>query len=130
MTFRARLMLLLTSFLLLTFVVVFLLDRWANERSDEAIKAQNRQIKAAVTSGYGDIARANNIAIQSLASEKFLYEEISRSELPPTVENILITDREGHVKDGTAPDMVGQFVALPDEEKPQDRPEDPVAHKY
>ncbi len=130
MTFRARLMLLLTSFLLLTFVVVFLLDRWANKQSDEAIEAQNRQIRAAVNSGYGDIARANTIAIQSLTSERFLYEEVSRSQLPPTVGNILITDREGHVKDSTDPDMVGQFIALPDKETPQDRPEDPVLHKY
>ncbi|HEY7545552.1 MAG TPA: ATP-binding protein, partial [Blastocatellia bacterium] len=28
------------------------------------------------------------------------------------------------------PNVVGEFMALPNEEKPQDRPEDPVAHKY
>ncbi len=130
MTFRARLMLLLTSFLLLTFIVVFLLDRWANKRADEVIEVQNRQIREAVNSGYGDIARANTIAIQSLTSEKFLYEEIARSELPQTIENIVITDREGHVKDSTYPDLIGQFIALPDKEAPQDRAEDPVMHEY
>jgi signal transduction histidine kinase len=129
-TFRARLMLLLTSFLVLTFIVVFLLDGWANRRADEVIEVQNRQIREAVNSGYGDIARAITIAIQSLTSEKFLYEEISRNELPQTIENIVITNREGHVKDSTYPDLIGQFIALPDRETPQDRAEDPVMHEY
>ena len=43
MTFRARLMLLLTSFLVLTIVTVVILDKWAQKRAAEEVACRARR---------------------------------------------------------------------------------------
>ena len=73
MSFRARLMLLLTSFLLLTIVMVLALDNWARKRADQEVIQQSEEVKDAVNSGFSDFALAIGMAIQNLSSDKFLY---------------------------------------------------------
>ena len=66
MTFRARLMLLLTSFLLLTIALVLALDNWARKRAEEVISEQNKQVTESVNSGYDDFLEAMSLAQQAL----------------------------------------------------------------
>ena len=48
MSFRVRLMLLLTGFLLLTMILVLALDQWAQRRAAEEVFRQSEQVKEAV----------------------------------------------------------------------------------
>ncbi len=123
-------MLLLTLFLVLTFIVVVLVDRWASRRADEAIEAQNIQISEAVNSGYGDLTRAFTLALDTLNSPDYLFNRVKPDQLPRTVENIIIATHEGLVNDCTDREMVGQFISLPDSEVSEVRAEDPVHHEY
>src|SRR5437867_10794251 len=97
MSFRVRLMLLLTSFLLLTIVLVLLLDRWAQERAAEEVQQQSEQVKDAVNSGFSDFNKAMGLAMKNLNTERFLYEqmEAGQIQLPPTVEHIIVADEYG-----------------------------------
>ena len=66
MSFRARLMLLLSAFLLLTIVLVLALDRWAQKRAAEEVSQQSEQVKTAVNKGFSDFAKAIGMAIKNL----------------------------------------------------------------
>jgi hypothetical protein len=48
MSFRGRLLILLTSFLLLTTVLVVLLDGWAQKRVNTDVQNQNERVKQIV----------------------------------------------------------------------------------
>ena len=128
MSFRARLMLLLTSFLLLTIVLVLALDNWARKRADQEVLQQSQQVKDAVNSGFGDFFEATGMAIHNLSSERFLYERIQAGEmdLPPTVEHIIVADSNGEVKDTTLPDKRGTIIPVPETEVVQESSIDPV----
>ena len=88
MTFRARLMLLLTSFLLLTIALVLALDNWARKRAEEVIAEQNKQVTESVNSGYDDFLEAMSLAQQSLASDNYLYQVLKPENMPRTVESL------------------------------------------
>ncbi|MFP5260794.1 MAG: sensor histidine kinase [Blastocatellia bacterium] len=132
MSFRARLMLLLTSFLLLTIVLVLALDNWARKRANYEVRQQSQQVKDAVNSGFSDFALAIGMAIQNLSSEKFLYERIESAEmeLPPTVEHIIVADKDGQVSDTTLEDKRGQSVGVPQDDVTQEGSFDPVEGEF
>jgi signal transduction histidine kinase len=126
MTFRARLMMLLTSFLLLTIVLVIALDNWARRRAEDVIAAQNRQVTQAVNSGYGDLAEAVSLAQQSLVSDNYLYQVLRPEDMPQTVESITVAERDGKVSDSTVRDVVDQYLPVPVVEEFQVWSTDPV----
>src|SRR2546425_9307688 len=76
MSFRVRLILLLTSFLLLTIVLVLALDKWAQKRAAEEVAQQSEQVKEAVNEGFSDIVDALGLAIHNLNSDQYLYNQI------------------------------------------------------
>jgi signal transduction histidine kinase len=129
MTFRARLMLLLTSFLVLTIVLVISLDKWVQKRTNRVIEAHNRQVTAAVSHGLGDLAEAMSLATQSLNSTDFLYEVLEPGQLPDTIESIIITEKDGTVKDSTVPDLINKRLSVPEKEEFQVLSEDPVTNE-
>lgn len=112
-SFRGRLMLLLTSFLLLTIVLVLLLDRWAQKRATLELMRQNQQVKNAFNTSFGDFAQAVGLGLQSLSSDDYLYEVIGRMEMPSTLKDIIVTDDTGTVKDSTLPDLIKQQIKVP-----------------
>lgn len=126
LTFRARLMLLLSSFLLLTIILVLVLDKWASKRAGQEIEAQNNKVTQAVNAGLGDFGQAMSLATQSLSSEEFLYDTIAPEDLPQTVEVIIVTEKDGKVRDSTRPELVNKVIAVPDQRVAQVRSEDPV----
>jgi signal transduction histidine kinase len=126
MTFRARLMLLLTAFLLLTIVLVLALDNWARKRAEEVIAAENKQVTESVNSGYDDFAEAMSLALQSLDSDDYLYKVLGPERMPRTVESITVTERDGKVSDSTVPEIVDQHLPVPEIEVFQVRSVDPV----
>ena len=132
MSFRARLMLLLTSFLLLTLVVVLALDSWGRKRADQEVKLQSENVKDAVNGGFSDFALAIGMAIQNLSSERFLYERIDAEEmkLPPTVGHIIVADKDGNVSDTTLEDVSGQSIAVPEDVVTQEGSFDPVEGEF
>jgi len=126
MTFRARLMLLLASVLLLTIVLVLILDSWTRKVANRIIDEQNKQITEAVNRGYDDLAQANYLAWASLNSEQYLYKIVEPRGLPPSVENIFVTERDGKVVDSTLGEFVDRHIDVPQDEESQVRSEDPV----
>jgi signal transduction histidine kinase len=126
MSFRARLILLLTAFLLLTIVLVFALDQWAQRRIDAEVRRQNEQVKEVVNSSFGAFAQALSLALSNLATEDYLYEKVSPEELPPTIKHILIADEAGNVTDSTLRQVVNQLIFVPKEERAEERSWDPV----
>ena len=128
MSFRARLMLLLTAFLLLTIVLVLALDNWSRKQAAAEVKVQSEQVENAVNSGFSDFAVAIGMAIQNLASTRYLYKQIEAGEvrLPDTVANIIVADRDGKVSDTTLPELDGGSINVPKEEVIQEGPLDPV----
>jgi signal transduction histidine kinase len=128
MSFRARLILLLASFLLLTIALVILLDNWARRRAHHEVERQSREVKDAVDNGYGDIAKAFGIAVQNLSSERYLYRRIEDGEfqLPDTVEDIIVADKDGKVADTTVADLLDKVIPVPDTMVSQEGPSDPV----
>lgn len=129
MTFRARLMLLLTAVVLLTIVLVLILDSWSRKIAERIIAEQNTQITDAVNRGYDDLAQANYLASLSLNSEQYLYKIVEPRGLPPSVENIFVTERDGKVIDSTLGEYVDEHIDVPKEEESQVRSEDPVSEK-
>ncbi len=115
MSFRARLMLLLTAFLLLTIILVLTLDNWSRKQAAEEVKVQSEQVKDAVNSGFIDFAVAIGLAIENLASDRYLYKQIEAGEvqLPDTVENIIVADKDGKVSDTTLPELDGGSITVP-----------------
>jgi len=128
MSFRARLMLLLTAFLVLTLASVLALDKWALKRADQEVRQQSAQVKDVVNGGYGDLVDAFGMAIHNLSSEKFLHERIDAGEmkLPPTVQHIIVADKDGVVKDTTLAELKDQTIAVPKDEVTQEQLGDPV----
>ncbi|HXG93384.1 MAG TPA: ATP-binding protein [Blastocatellia bacterium] len=128
MSFRARLIMLLTSFLLLTIVLVLVLDNWARKRTDQEVRQQSEEVKAAVNSGFSDFQQATGIAIQNLDSTTFLYDliEDGKIKLPPTVEHIVVADERGEVSDTTLPELKDKFIHVPDVKVTQEVEGDPI----
>lgn len=128
MSFRVRLMLLLTSFLLLTIVLVLALDKWAQKRAAAEVSSQSEQVKEAVNSGFSDFAKAIALAINNLNSERYLYKQIQSGEfaMPGTVEHIIVADQYGNVSDTTLEELKGGTIPVPDNEVIQENPGDPV----
>ena len=126
MSFRARLILLLASFLLLTIVLVILLDNWAAKRANIEIERQNQQVTASVNSLIGDFAQAINFAQSNLDKPDYLYETIKPGQLPEAVEHILVTDSEGRVKDSTLREKINDYITVPNEAVAKESPGDPV----
>jgi len=128
MSFRVRLTLLLTSFLLLTMVLVLALDKWAQKRAAEEVAEQSEQVKNGVNGGFSDFAKAIGMAIQNLNSERYLYKQIQAGEveLPRTVEHIIVADQYGAVSDTTIEEKKGGSIPVPDTEVIQENPGDPV----
>ncbi|MEK6303968.1 MAG: ATP-binding protein [Acidobacteriota bacterium] len=128
MSFRARLMLLLTSFLLLTIVLVLALDNWTRKRANEEVQVQSEEVKNAVKEGFSDFAKAIGLAIENLSSERYLYKQIEAGEvkLPDTVGHIIVADKNGKVSDTTLRELDGGFIPVPKEEVIQEGGADPV----
>jgi signal transduction histidine kinase len=127
MSFRARLMLLLSSFLVLTLALVLGLDAWAQKRAAEEVRKQSDQVDDAVKKGFSDFAQAIGMAIKNLNSERYLYKQIQAGEidLPDTVEHIIVADEYGAVSDTTIEDLKGP-IPVPETETIQEHPGDPV----
>src|SRR5262249_22013182 len=102
-SFRMRLILLLSSFLLLTIGLVLALDKWAQERASEEVIQQSAQVNNAVNSGFTDFAKATYLAIKNLNSVRYLYKQIQAGEitLPDTVEHIIAADQFGALTNTT-----------------------------
>src|SRR4029077_18203805 len=115
MSFRVRLILLLTSILLLTIVLVLALDKWAQKRAGQEVRQQSAQIKAAVNDGFSDFAFAMYVAINNLNSDRYLYNQIKEGEfeLPDTVEHIIVADQYGAVSDTTLEELKGKSIPVP-----------------
>ena len=128
MSFRARLMLLLSSFLVLTIVLVLALDRWAQKRATEEVHQQSEQVKEAVNKGFSDFAQAMGMAMKNLNSSQYLYKQIQDGEvdLPDTVEHIIVADEHGAVSDTTIEDLKGKSISVPETESIQEHPGDPI----
>ena len=126
MSFRARLILLLASFLLLTIALVILLDNWAAKRANVEIERQNQQVTAAVNDLIGDFYQAVNLAQQNLDKEEYLYQTIKPGEMPQAIEHIMVADSEGKVKDSTLRDKINEYIAVPNEAIAKESPGDPV----
>jgi len=128
MSFRVRLMLLLTSFLVLTIALVLALDKWAQKRASQEVAQQSEQVKNAVNKGFSDFAQAMAMAIKNLNSDRYLYKQIQAGEidLPDTVEHIIVADQYGAVSDTTVEELKGGSIQVPDNEMTQDNPGDPV----
>ncbi|MCI0489907.1 MAG: ATP-binding protein [Blastocatellia bacterium] len=125
-TFRARLILLLTSFLLITLALVFILDNWSRKRTEEAVEAHRNQVAESLNIGYYDLALAINLATQSLESERYLYDSLGPGELPRTIENIVVTEENGKVRDCTLREKIDQHIRVPVVKTFQVRSEDPL----
>ena len=128
MSFRVRLILLLTSFLLLTIILVLALDKWAQKRAAQEVAQQSDQVKNAVNKGFSDFAQAEGMAIKNLNSDRYLYKQIQAGEidLPDTVEHIIVADQYGAVSDTTVEQLKGGSIQVPDSEDIEDNPGDPV----
>ena len=112
-SFRGRLMLLLTSFLVLTIALVLVLDRWTQKRATSELVRQNQQVKSAFNTSFGDFAQAVSLGLQSLSSKDYLYEVIGRVEMPSTLKDIIVTDDTGIVKDSTLRELIQQQIRVP-----------------
>src|SRR5258708_23734891 len=90
MSIRARLILLLSGFLLLTMFLVVGLDSWSRSQGRASLAEQQQQVKHAVDEGYGDFAQAIGAAIHNLDSNEFLFDQIENKKLklPDSVEHI------------------------------------------
>src|SRR4029453_10441412 len=128
MSFRVRLILLLTSILLLTIVLVLALDKWAQQRARQEVLLQSEQVKAAVNDGFSDFAFAMYLAINNLNSERYLYNQIKEGEfdLPDTVEHIIVADQYGKVSDTSFEGLKGGSIPVPKTEKLKEAQGDPV----
>ena len=69
LSFRARLMLLLSSVLLLTIALVIALDSWVAARTSKEVDLRSQQVKDAVNDGFTDFALAMGMAVHNLSSE-------------------------------------------------------------
>lgn len=126
LSFRGQLLLLLTASLMITIVVVLALDKWVTKRANEMIEKQNSQVTEAFNNSYDDLIHALSLAMASLVSEEYLYEEIAPGELPATVETILVTQSDGKVRDSSRRELIGRMVRVPEKRVFDVMPYDPV----
>ena len=126
MSFRARLMLLLTSFLLITIGLVIALDKWAQKAVDEEVSRQNQQQRDSVDQAFGAFTSAHDIAMASLNTDKFIYDQFKGQELPPTIRHIIIADQKGRVTDSDSPALIDTPIVVPSEPVADVTPGDPV----
>lgn len=99
-------MLLLAACLLLTIVIVFALDYWAQQRLNEEIDKQQKRVSEVLTFGYADLMEAVSIATRALGSEDLIYNVVAPEEMPKTVEGIIIADRDGKVVDSSLQELL------------------------
>jgi signal transduction histidine kinase len=91
---------------------VFAID-WHIKRSvSNDVEAETNQVMNAVNGGFGDFAKAISLAQRSLDSTSYLYDY--SSEIPRSVEHIIVADETGKVKDSTLRDLVDQYIQVPD----------------
>src|ERR1051325_9069878 len=112
MTFRARLMLLLTACLLLTIGIVFALEYWSQNSINNAIIDHNKEVEAAIDDGFGDIIQAVSIATRSLGSEDLIYNVVDPEDMPKTVEAIIVADKDGNVIDSSLKELVQNIKVI------------------
>jgi signal transduction histidine kinase len=126
MTFRARLMLLLTACLLLTILIVFALDYWAQRRLNEEIDKQRQTVSEILTLGFADLMEAVSIATRALGSEDVIYNVVSPEEMPKTVEGIIIADKDGKVVDSSLKELLQneKIIYVPKKENSNLLPEE------
>ena len=86
-------------------------------RSEDSRRAQPKQNTQAPTcdvKGHlADFATAVQLAIRSLNKETYLYEGVSQTDLPASIESISILDTKGRVKDSTISELIDKTHALP-----------------
>jgi len=104
LSFRGRLILLWASFLIVTTILVFVIDRQVQNRIKSDVNDQNTQVKDAINSGFRDFASAISLAQQSLNKESYLFQY--PQEIPPNIEHIIITDDKGLVRDSTLRELI------------------------
>lgn len=112
-SFRGRLMLLMTAFLLLTVVLVLGLDRWAQKRVSVEVRNQNERVKEIVGVSLGAFAESLSMALQNLNTEEYLYNRIAPGELPPDIKHIVVAEKDGKVADSTDRDLVHKRILVP-----------------
>ncbi|HKV41783.1 MAG TPA: ATP-binding protein [Blastocatellia bacterium] len=126
MSFRARLLVLLASFLIVTTALVVIVDTKVQNRINAEVDQQNKRVKDAVNNGFRDFSLAISLAQRNLGTDAFLYDK--PREIPDTVEHIIITDDKGKVRDSTLPDLINKYIQVPDrpEGVPEGKTGDPV----
>jgi signal transduction histidine kinase len=122
LTFRARLMMLLTACLLLTIIIVFALDYWAQRRLNEEINKQKNRVTEVLNNGFGDLMEAVSIATISLGSEDLIYNVIEPEDMPKTVEGIIVADKDGWVIDSSVKELIDdkKKIVVPKQENSED----------
>ena len=125
-SFRGRLMFLMTSFLLLTVVLVLGLDRWAQRRVNAEVRSQNERVKEIVGDSLGAFAESLSMALQNLNTEEYLYNRIAPGELPPDIKHIVVTEADGKIGDSTDRDLVDKRIVVPTNAIAQSKLGDPV----
>jgi signal transduction histidine kinase len=115
MTFRARLMMLLTAFLVLTISLVLVLDKWAQKRGAEEVALQSEKVKTAFNESFGDFAQAVSLAVKNLSTKTYLFDQLAAGEiwLPERVQHIIVADSRGLVIDSDVKDLVNQSIYVP-----------------
>jgi signal transduction histidine kinase len=114
-SFRARLMLLLTCFLLLTIALVLILDGWEQRRVDDEVALQSQEVRTAFNESFGDFAEAVSMAIRNLSTKTYLYDQVASGDLdlPDRVLHIMVTDSSGMVIDSDVKELVDQTIRVP-----------------
>ena len=126
MSFRGRLLLLLTGFLLLTTGLVIGLDRWAQKRISVEVSNQNERVKEIVGDSLGAFAESLSMALQNLNTEEYLYNRIAPGELPPDIKHIVVAEADGKIVDSTDRDLVQRRILVPTNPVAQNQLGDPV----
>lgn len=125
-SFRGRLMLLMTAFLLLTVALVFVLDRWAQKRVSVEVRNQNERVKEIVGVSLGAFAESLSMALQNLNTKEYLYNRIAPGELPPDIKHIIVAEKDGKIVDSTDRDLVQERILVPKSAIAQNQLGDPV----
>ena len=126
MSFRARLMLLLTSFLLITIGLVIALDKWAQKAIDEEVARQNQQLRDSVDDAFGAFNSAYDLAMGSLNTDEYLYDQMKGQELPPTIKHVIIADMKGRVTDSDTRELKDTLIVVPAKAVAKEEDGDPV----
>ncbi|HLF83134.1 MAG TPA: HAMP domain-containing sensor histidine kinase [Blastocatellia bacterium] len=125
-SFRGRLMLLMTAFLLLTVVLVLGLDRWAQKRVSAEVRTQNERVKEIVGVSLGAFSESLSVALQNLNTEEYLYNRIAPGELPPDIKHIVVAEKDGKIADSTDRELLNKRILVPTRAVAQNQLGDPV----